>query len=308
MIVLLQTSLLLFQPGGAPAAAQQNNAPPVSIPWGTVENILANRSFTSGDELFQLLYILYYQEEGKTSFRLENETLAKMKQKLNTLFPLAGCESIEVRDARVVFLFAEDQVVAIPNTWRQAFLKIDRKLILAIKENQWTPQENVDDEADPDTKSIHFLVQEGSMQLHFSFLLKLFGGTLRDANGNELIYQINNNKKISRMQFLEIIPLAGDRLKVTRSASNGKDPEMQWIDILHPDFPGVQDIGISATQIAFLGTDIELLPDYMIRIGKKEPLQNEKAWNWFTNNIKSAKIDRAVILPTSAPLILFEIL
>lgn len=61
---------------------------------------------------------------------------------------------------------------------------------------------------------------------------------------------------------------------------------MLWIDILHPDFPGEKDIGISDTVIAFVGTKVELLPDHMVRIGREEPKQNDEAWQWFTNNIR----------------------
>ncbi len=125
------------------------------------------------------------------------------------------------------------------------------------------------------------------MRLHLSFLLKLFGGAQRDAEGSELVYQINDRQKISRLQLIEKTAFFGDNLIVSQLSSDEKNLEMQWIDILHPDFPGIRDIGVSASRMVFLGTDVELLPDYMIRIGKDEPRKNEKAWNWFTDNSKS---------------------
>ncbi|MFH0781705.1 MAG: hypothetical protein V2B20_07090 [Pseudomonadota bacterium] len=288
VIVLLQIIFSLFQSGHLSAAIQAGDQEPVELSLQKVEEILAGRSFISGDELFQLLYLLY-REDRNTSFRLNRETLRFLNEKVTTLFPLDGCQAIEVRNLQVVFIFAKEQQVAIPHTLHQASLKISRKLVLAIAEYRPVSNHEAGDpfELDTASKSVQFLVKEGSLQLHFSFLLKLFGGSLRDAEGSALIYQINEQKKMSRMQLIEETPLSGGRLRIVQPGPDGKIRDMQWIDILHPDFPGQEDIGISPSRITFLGTDVELLPDDMIRIGKDEPRKNEKAWNWFTDNIKS---------------------
>lgn len=89
-----------------------------------------------------------------------------------------------------------------------------------------------------------------------------------------------------RLQLIELTPLGKNSLKIVEAQKEEKKPGTLWIDILHPDFPGRQDIGISEKTVSFLGTEVELLPDYMIRIGKEKPQKNEEAWNWFTHNLK----------------------
>ena len=281
--LLLLQAFLLVSPGHLQATLSNNDpalVPIISLPWERVEKVLADRFFSSGDELFQLLFILYKQEKSG-HFRLEKETLAQLKKKLSTLFPLDGCELIELQTGRVIFHFSENQQVAIPHTWWQASLQITDRLVLAIEDNPAIPGEKSGKigEMDLDTESICFSIQEGSLQLHFSFFLKMFGGQLRDAEGTTLVYQINETKKISRLQLIEKTLLTDDSLKITSG-------ERQWIDILHVDFPGSEDIGINDNRINFLGTEVELLPDHMIRIGTDEPQKNEEAWAWFSSNIK----------------------
>ena len=271
-----------------PAALPPSGPAPEPMPWQRVKELLDSRTFVSGDELFQLLYILYNQDRNG-SFRLDRHILSRLQDKNATLFPLAGCEAIEVQAGEVIFRFAAPQQVVVPNTWRQASLHLSDRLVLTILDQPPVPVQEADgvEAPDPDTKTICFQVREGAMQLHFSFLLQWLGGRMRDAEGTELLYQINEAKRISRLQLIENTPLTGDRLKISRPVPADNSRGMQWIDIEHPDFPGVQDIGIDNSLITFLGTEVELLPDRMIRIGRDKPMQNDRAWHWFTNNIKS---------------------
>lgn len=260
-------------------------APAESLPWQRVEELLDSRSFVSGDGLFQLLYTLYTRDQDG-AFRLDRHVLARLQGKIATLFPLAGCEAIEVQGRRIVFQFAKPQQVTVPNTWRQASLHLSDRLVLAVVDQPPAPDAAEDTgERDPATRSICFHVQEGTIQLHFSLLLGWVGGRMRDAEGTDLRYQINEAKRISRLQLLENTPLGGDRLKISRPTPEGKDRGMLWIDIDHPDFPGNRDIGIGDAVITFLGTEVELMPDGMIRIGRQEPARNDQAWHWFTSNI-----------------------
>ena len=268
------------------AALPKSAQAPETLPWQRVNELLDSRSFVSGDGLFQLLYILYNQDPNR-SFRLDRHILSRLQDKVSTLFPLAGCEAIEVQGGEIIFHFTGPQQVAVPNTWHQASLHLSDRLALTIVDKPPAPDATEDaGETAPETRSICFHVREGAMQLHFSFLLKAVGSQMRDAEGTELLYQINEAKRISRLQLIENTPLGGDRLKIS-TVPEGKDRGMQWIDILHPDFPGVQDIGIGDSLVTFLGTEVELMPDRMIRIGKDEPRKNDQAWNWFTNNIRS---------------------
>jgi len=284
--VLLNLAFLLFS-GGLQATAQ-NNPPQAAVPWQRVAQILVARSFVSGDELFQLLNILY-NEDKKGAFRLDRDLLEVLKKKITTLFPLAACEAIEMENGRLTFRFTEDQQIAIPNTWLQASLRISDSLVLRIEDDRPGPDlvTGRGIAPDPDDRASRFVVQEGSLQLHFSFLLKLFGSKMRDAGGSELLYRINNRKKISSLYLVEKIPLSEDHLKISSLPHNGGHRAMQWIDIHHPDFSGTRDIGIGETNITLLGTEIELLSEQMIRIGKGGPRKNKKAWDWFSDALKS---------------------
>lgn len=252
-----------------------------SIDWPTVERLLAARDFSSREELFQLLHILY-NSERMTAFRLEKDVLRRLDGEIDTLFPLAGCTAIEVGQERVVFQFDGEQDITVPNTWLQASLHLPPRLVLKIEALPAEP-DPVTGEPDPAERGLAFTVEEGALQVHFSFLLKLFGGKLRDADGHRLVYRISDARRISRLQLVEVTPLGADQIRTAVTSDNAA--ETKWFDIVHPDFPGDRDIGIAGRSIEFLGTRVELLPDQMIRIGTEKPQMNAKAWQWFDNTI-----------------------
>lgn len=290
LTILLALFVCLIEKPAMSAIAQGPTAP--AIGWEKLEDLLAKRSFTSQEELFQLLYILH-DKQKLTAFSLEQETISRLAKRIKTIFPLSECRRIEVRDSHIVFEFSEPQDVVIPNTWRQASLAMPARLILRIHEkgSQKPPRDPSDtgDKPQPHLeKSISFSVDQGYLQVHFSFLLRFLGGKLRDAQGNRLVYQIDEKKKISRMQLIELTPLTDTALKLV-TTSEKKKQNFLWIDIRHPDFPNPHDIGISDTAFSFLGTEIEILADEMIRIGKEKPQKNPEAWRWFTNNISVFK-------------------
>ena len=283
-ILLFFLALCAFcTPLSASTASVSNAASPI-LTWERLEDLLAHRSFKSQEELFQLLAILHDQEKI-TAFRLEKETIGKLQKNIKTLFPLKGCQAIELRDSQIVFEFSTKQDVTIPNTWLQASLAMPERLVLRLQ-----PAPANGDTASPaalagQNNTIRFLVEEGYLQVHFSFLLKIFGGKLRDAEGSELVYLINDQAKTSRLQLIELTPLAGDMLTAVAAAEEKEQEKTLWIDIRHPDFPKTRDIGIAEKTVTFLGTEVELLPDGMIRIGGGEPQKNPEAWTWFTKNI-----------------------
>jgi hypothetical protein len=285
--LLLSLCLCFLHPPAAESIPQTTSPP--AIGWQTLEDLLAKRSFTSQEELFQLLYILHDREK-LTAFSLDRETISRLAGRIKTIFPLSECLRIEVRDSRIVFEFSEPQDVVIPHTWRQASLAMPRRLVLQIHDPKTDkpPREPSDPGQKPGTtleKSISFSVDQGYLQVHFSFLLRFLGGKLRDAEGNRLVYQIDEKKKISRMQLIELTPLKGASLQLA-AAPEKKSNDFLWIDIRHPDFPGEHDIGISDTRVSFLGTEVEILDDQMIRFGKEKPQKNPEAWKWFSTNIK----------------------
>ncbi len=288
LLASLLVVLVLLAPNQTPAAKNQSERP-VEISWQRLEELLEHRTFKSQEELFQLLFLLYAREEPQ-AIRLGEEVIARLAREIKTLFPLAGCQTIELEEGRIVFEFAGDQDVAIPNTWRQASLTMPKKLVLRVTEV--LPAATAGKRPGPSSRpedtqgrSIRFSVEQGFLQLHFSFLLKIFGGKLRDAEGSELVYQLDDARKTSRLQLIEVTPLAGNSLKIAHLPAADKEPKTLWIDILHPDFPGARDIGISERTVSFLGTEVELLPDQTIRIGGGKPQKNEEAWKWFADNI-----------------------
>lgn len=252
-----------------------------AIDWPTVERLLAARDFSSREELFQLLHILYNRER-LTAFRLEKDVLRRLDGEIDTLFPLDGCTAIEVGGDRVVFQFDGEQAITVPNTWLQASLHLPGRLVLKIDPLPAEP-DPATGEPDPTERGLAFTVEEGSMQVRFSFLLKLFGGKLRDAEGHRLVYRISDARRISRLQLVEVTPLGADQIRV--AATSDSSAGTRWFDIVHPDFPGEKDIGIAGRSIEFLGTRVELLPEKMIRIGAAEPQKNDKAWQWFDKTI-----------------------
>ncbi|MDP3478242.1 MAG: hypothetical protein Q8R88_00625 [Desulfoprunum sp.] len=218
----------------------------------------------------------------------DTEDISGLNKKIKALFLLDECQSIELRDSQIVFEFTKDQDVAVPHTWLQASLAMPARLTLRIRDDLSAPEPpgSPAAEKDPANRAIVFSVEEGYLQVHFSFLLKFFGGKLRDADGSELIYLINDSQKTSRLQLIELTPLGDSSLKIAKLQTDEKKPGILWIDILHADFPGAHDIGISEKTVSFLGTEVELMPDQLIRIGGEAPQKNVEAWNWFTHNIK----------------------
>jgi hypothetical protein len=265
----------------SPLMALGDRRPPAGeagvVDWPTIEQLLAERQFASKEELFQLLHILY-SDKGMTAFRLEKETLDRLDGRIDTLFPLDGCTSIEVHEDLAEFRFDGEQDVFIPNTWLQASLHLPPRLVLRIEKQ--TPASGPGGaEALPGDRELAFRIEEGYMQVRFSFLLNLFGGRLRDAEGKRLVYRINDDRRISRLHLVELTPLGSDRIRAVATAAD--TPGTQWFDIVHPDFPGDRDIGLAGSSLFFLGTQVELLPEQMIKIGEEPPQKNEQAWQWF---------------------------
>lgn len=279
MTIALALGALL--PIAALGADEKSAGRIASIDWPTVERLLAARDFSSREELFQLLHILYNKEK-MTAFRLEKDVLKRLDGEIATLFPLAGCIAIEVDRDRVVFQFDGEQDITVPNTWLQASLHLPGRLVLKISPLPAEP-DPATGEPDPTEHGLAFTVEEGTVQVRFSFLLKLFGGKLRDAEGRRLVYRISETRRISRLQLVEVTPLGVGQIRA--AAASDSAAGTLWFDILHPDFPGERDIGITGRSIEFLGTSVELLPEKMIRIGTAEPQKNDTAWQWFDTTI-----------------------
>jgi len=285
-IVFFVVFFYLFFPERQVGAAGLGSFPPPPIVREKVEKILTGRAFKSHEELLQLCYLLY-KDESKRGFSLNKEELARLDDEITTLFPLGECNSIELWGPYIILQFSGPQDVSIPHTWFQASMQVPQKLILQIQEEQPNPDDAAQSPfaEDPATRTVTFTVKEGYVRVHFSFLLKLFGGRLRDAEGSKLVYQINNKKKISRLQLDEVTPMPKDSFRLAGVTMDKEMGRTQWVDIVHPDFPERRDIGIAKNAISFLGTKVELLPDKMIRIGNQKPRENEKAWDWFSENI-----------------------
>lgn len=277
----LALTLALLAPAAVRGGQPPSDPAGRAIDWSTVERLLAARDFSSREELFQLLHILY-NKERMTAFRLGKDVLRRLDGEIGTLFPLDGCTAIEVGQGRVVFQFDGEQDITVPNTWLQASLHLPGRLVLRMDTLPAEP-DPATGKPDPTERGLAFTVEEGSVQVHFSFLLKLFGGKLRDADGHRLVYRISDARRISRLQLVEVTPLGADQVRTAASSDN--EAETKWFDIVHPDFPGDRDIGIAGRTIEFLGTRVELLPDQMIRIGTAEPQKNDKAWQWFNKTI-----------------------
>jgi len=257
------------------------------LPWEELEKVLNDRSFKSKEELFQLFHLFYLNNKGVTVL-IDEATIARLRKEIQTIFPLADCKSILMQDSTVTFIFAKPQNVAVPNTWRQASLHISDKLVLQIYENK--PINTKEKDGPKKSASpLHFKVIEGSIDIHFSFLLRLFGGQLRDANGNELVYQIDNLQQISRLTLKEIIPLHKNQLQILPPASGEEHYNYQWVDILHPDFPSEKDIGFADNRISLMATEVELLPQHMISINTQDPYQDKKTWYYFSTMLSYFK-------------------
>lgn len=286
------TLLCSMTPGHLYANTSFEN-PAAVISRGNMERLLGNREFKSKEELFQLLYMLYSQESAKDII-LMGEPLEFLKSELKTLFPLKGCNLIELKNGRVVFLFAKPQKVVIPNTWWQAYLLVPNELVLRIKKEdsgRINPEENVScnavesSDSSPTTShhAISFEIEKGYIRVHFSFMLKVFGDKLRDADGSELVYQVNESQKTSQLRLIEKMPIDRKNLEIVPSPSAKAGLGYTWVDIKHPDFPGQKDVGFFKNWISFFGEEVELLPDYMVRIKGEGLHKNRFAWEFFNN-------------------------
>jgi hypothetical protein len=145
------------------------------------------------------------------------------------------------------------------------------------------------DPVENDTRSVRFSIEQGYLRLKFSFLLKLFGSNLRDGQGSELLYRINDKKHISSLALIESTTLTQHDLAVLKKAPDADPYGYCWLDILHPDFPDAKDIGIATNKIFFMGMDIELLPDETIRFGDQAPCKNKEAYLHFKTGLEDFK-------------------
>ncbi|MFH0781780.1 MAG: hypothetical protein V2B20_07465 [Pseudomonadota bacterium] len=262
-----------------PVNAPRDTTIPV-LSWSTVERILSERSFVSGDELFQLLFILYNRER-QLRFRMEKMQLSRLAGKITTFFPLAACYMVEVMDGRLILTFDDDQKIAVPNFWYQASLAVAKRLVLRIVEEEKVPAPSfkpAEAESDPDSKAIGFALEDGYLRLHFSFLIKLFDDKLRDAEVGILVYRINERTKTSRLELVELNSPAGNDLQPVAGTTTNRDGhDTVWIDIRHVVFPKTKDIGIADHRIFFPGTEIELLPDNVLHIRRPGTHEKPKA-------------------------------
>lgn len=287
LILAIVFVLFVLLPAPVFGASEQSPSILPPITWKEVQKVLDGRSFKSHEELLQLLYLLYHERQNQ-AFSIEKGTLAHLKNKITTLFPIEGCRDIELWGKYAIFKFDGPQDIFIPHTWLQASLQVSKRLVLKINDKGSDRKQSLSPfTRDPDTNTVAFTVKYGYLRLHFSFLLKLFGGRLRDADGTRLLYQINDKKKLSRLWLEEVTPLSSDSLKFIGSTRDRHDGKIAWIDIVHPDFPSHKDIGIMDNGLIFLGTKIELLPGKRIRIGKKAAIKNEKTWDLFSDYLKS---------------------
>lgn len=259
------------------------------IPWHEIESLLSKRSFVSQEELFQLLHQLYLQQQGM--IHMDKSLVQKLAGTIKSLFPLDACESITLQDGTVSIFFNKPQDIYIPNSWHQASLKISKHLVLRLEISKETDSSSSSlfNPVENNTQSVRFMIEKGHLLLNFSFLLKIFGNNLRNGQGSELLYQINEEKQISSLALIESNPITQHDLSVKKPQSNIHPDEYFWIDIRHADFPDTTDIGISMNKISMLGMDIELLPGERIRFGDEEPRQDKKAYRYFRSSLERFK-------------------
>ena len=259
-----------------------------TISWPEIQTLLSKRSFVSQEELFQLLHQLYSQQQDM--IHLDKAVIQKLAGTIQSLFPMDACESITLQDGTVNMIFNKPQDIHIPNSWHLASLKISEHLVLRLENAQGENfPSGLINRVENNTQSVRFIIEQGYLQLDFSFLLKIFGNNLRDGQGAELLYQINEEKQISSLALIEVTPLKQQDLSVEKRQSHNQPDEYSWIDIHHSDFPDINDIGISANKISFLGMEIELLPEKRIRFGDEEPRQDSEAYHYFKTSLERFK-------------------
>lgn len=258
------------------------------ISWPEIESLLSNRRFVSQEELFQLLHHLQSRQQNMIS--LDKPVIQKLARTIKSLLPLDACESIILESGTVSIFFNKPQDIYIPNSWHQASLKISKHLVLRIENDQKTDSPHgLSNPVENDIQSVRFTIEQGYLQLDFSFLLKIFGNQFRDGQGSELLYQINEEKHNSSLSLIEVTPLTQHDLSVNKRKLNTPHREYSWVDIHHSDFPDTKDIGISDNRISFLGMDIELHPDDIIRFGDEEPRHDSKTYHYFKTGIERFK-------------------
>lgn len=259
------------------------STPPMrSLAMDEISHHLEARSFHSGDEFFQLLFILYHQYPGDLTINQSN--LGLLGKEIDSLFPVAKCQSLILKGDEMTISFQDDQDVFIPDTWLQASLLISKDLTLKIiKEDATVKADSVSGEQERTTQPdrLKFLITNGYVRIEFSPLLRIFRRSLREAEGAELHYFINSSDKISRMILVEDHELGVSQLQ--NYIPEAVDTSYYWLDIVHQDFPKKQDLGIAEDKVSLLGTGIELLPDYGMRVQDGPIHTSKEAWEGFSN-------------------------
>lgn len=183
---------------------------------------------------------------------------------------------LEVMDGRLIFTFADDQKIAVPNSWHQASLAVAKRLVLCIVEEEKVPApsfEPADAESDPDSKAIGFALEDGYLRLHFSFLTKLFDDKLRDAEGGILVYRINERTKTSRLELVELNSQAGADLQPVAGTATNRD--------------GRRKISVSPITVSIsLEPRLNCCRTICYASGDQAPMKNQKIWVWFAENIE----------------------
>jgi hypothetical protein len=211
-------------------------------------SMIAPHAFHSKEALLQI-FSIGYRSENFRSFRLDRSAIIAIAKQIRTFFPLNNCDSITLHNDTLCFAFSKPQDKTIPGTHGQASLVMSQKVVFAISRDT------------SDTTMLHFKIAQGSIDVKFSFIARLFG--FKRLLGSDLFYSFDASKGVSTLGLncRRVIPRS--------SMSVSRKGEKTIISIGDRELGKNSSIVFSPNRMDFLGFTIEALGGDTLSFGKK---------------------------------------
>jgi hypothetical protein len=236
------------------------------------QQYLDKRTFRSKEGLLQLFYMIYYSDTVNHII-LKRPTIKSLHKSIRSYFPLKRCQKIVYSNKVLWLQFSRKQKIYIPGTWRQATLRMSKKLMFKVTT------------APNDPQLLCFEVAEGGVLVTTSAFLRIFTPFAINVKGQSLFYKIeaDKNQSIIGMKHFNTIP--GDKIVINQ------DPREVKVDVQIKNMPDSVDMYFRNQELHYFGITIRLLEDGVIQCNRYKPERKPEGYAWFRYTIDSVLND-----------------
>lgn len=221
--------------------------------YNDCKKFIGKDNFRSKEELLQIFYNAYF-DNSVNNIRMNKTEINHLSKSIKTLFPLKNCNSIESIDSLLLLRFDSPQNVAVPGSFRMAYLQMSPTVVFvlshAMKNNQ---------------KIVRFKIIEGYVNLRLAGLIKMLSKQMVDLDGTELFYTADPVSKTS------LIGLNDERIILSKEMKFSRKDNQIVIDINNPRFTEKEDMLVTEDELQFM------LIRFKVR-GKDSIMYNNDKW------------------------------